>query len=239
MCNRLKALERMKLIRGAFFITDAEHRSLKAAVDLSDPPSHVLERMPHAIAALRQRAEAAEAELDRLRKEIESKREITTVGDRPIRLRDGVWVIYRTSGALCMQAAVIEEVDSVELPGTYIRLPTCQAYSSSATMGESDMKTTRKQPKDIREIARIAVELRRQADEAQVAYVLLDTKARLAKAIDDNGASIHSLAEKLGWNGERLHRMFGPETDIDIRVLSDIYTALGREVHFKVVEKPQ
>lgn len=98
-------------------------------------------------------------------------------------------------------------------------------------------KNNRKQPKNLREIARLAVELRRQADEAQSTYVLLDAKAQLAKAIDDNGASIDSLSEKLGWNDERLYRVFGPGTDIDIRALSDIYTALGREVHFTVAEK--
>jgi DNA-binding phage protein len=99
------------------------------------------------------------------------------------------------------------------------------------------MKTNRKQAKKLREIAHIAAALRQQAHEAHCAYFLLDTKARLAKAIDDNGASIDSLAEKLGWDGERLYRVFGPGTDIDIRALSDIYTALGREVHFKVAEK--
>jgi hypothetical protein len=100
------------------------------------------------------------------------------------------------------------------------------------------MSTSRKQPKKTREITNIAAELRQQADEAQCVYFLLDTKAQLAKAIDDNGASLDSLAEKLGWDGERLHRVFGPGTDIDIRALADIYTALGRELHFKVAEKP-
>lgn len=76
--------------------------------------------------------------------------------------------------------------------------------------------------------------LRRLANEASTKYALLSAKAKLAKAMWDNGASLESVCEKLSWPVAKLESILDPNTDIVIRELADVGTALGREIKVKL-----
>ena len=96
----------------------------------------------------------------------------------------------------------------------------------------------RKSVKDT-EIKRIADRLRRLADQAGKRHMLLRTKAMLAKIAWENGASIDSLADKMKWRREKLIRILEPDVDIPIRDLSDVATAMNRQIHFAAEKIPE
>jgi hypothetical protein len=79
----------------------------------------------------------------------------------------------------------------------------------------------------------LADDLLKLANKADTAASLLRTKAMWAKQCEQNGASLESVSAKLGWHVNRLRKLLEPDTDIEIRELSDMFLALGREVHFK------
>lgn len=62
----------------------------------------------------------------------------------------------------------------------------------------------------------------------------LQAKAELAKRADVNGASMNSIAEKLGWTTKKVEAFFDLKTDIEIRDLSDMAFALGTQVQLAI-----
>lgn len=57
-------------------------------------------------------------------------------------------------------------------------------------------------------------------------------KALIAETIWNNGASVESVAEKLGWNPGRILDLLESAVDVDLRTLADIFAVMGREIRF-------
>jgi hypothetical protein len=91
-------------------------------------------------------------------------------------------------------------------------------------------KTKRKAKTRPTEIEALAIRLETLAHQASTKAEIIGTKAMLARLASDNGASLNSLSEKLRWPPLKLREVLDPETDIDLRVLSDVATALNRRL---------
>jgi hypothetical protein len=93
-------------------------------------------------------------------------------------------------------------------------------------------KTAKKPPKPKPRAQQLAESLHGAMREAAQRVALLSAKATVAKTIWDNGASLESVAEKLGWPLTKLERLLEPEVDIPLRTLADVLAVLGREARF-------
>lgn len=91
----------------------------------------------------------------------------------------------------------------------------------------------KQKPQRTTAIHRLATSLKALADEASKRHTLLRSKADIAKLIEDNGASIDSVADKLNWKPTKLLHYLEPLTDIPLRDLSDIATALNKRIGVK------
>lgn len=92
------------------------------------------------------------------------------------------------------------------------------------------MATNRKPKSAEPAIKAIAERLKGLADEAVSRACLLRTKADFAQLIYDNGASLLSVSEKLGWPESKLANFLESDKDIDIRTLTDVAFALGKRL---------
>ena len=80
-------------------------------------------------------------------------------------------------------------------------------------------------------------ELRSCLNQAETRAALLRSKCLVLKTAAEGGATLQSLSLKLGWPQERLERLIlNPDTDIEIRDLSDIMGAMGQEVRIRLTD---
>lgn len=81
-------------------------------------------------------------------------------------------------------------------------------------------------------------ELRECLSVAEQAAALLRTKCMVLRTAADGGATLQSLAHKLGWTQDRLEALIlRPDTDIEIRDLANIMAAMGRQVEVSLEAK--
>lgn len=66
---------------------------------------------------------------------------------------------------------------------------------------------------------------------------IAETKAMFLDRIVLNGANLESLAEKLRWDMKKLRHVLDLNTDVDMRTIADLGTALGIQVSFTAAEK--
>ena len=92
------------------------------------------------------------------------------------------------------------------------------------------MVMKKKKPTAEPAIKAIADRLKGLADEATSRACLLRTKADFAQLIYCNGASLISVAEKIGWPESKMVNFLDPGKDIDIRALTDVAFALGKRL---------
>lgn len=83
-------------------------------------------------------------------------------------------------------------------------------------------------------IKQLAMAYRQRARLAATQAVVMGMQATLAEMIEENGASIESVSQKLGWDDDRLLRLLTDDDDLDMRVVSDVMTACGKQLDLKV-----